>query len=57
MSRYVKALHPAHPVRYLATGNLQEAPWLTLYYRNELEGDPVLEPLIHLLREIVQLIL
>lgn len=57
MSCYVKALHPAHPVRYFATGNLQEAPWLTLYYRKELKGDPVLETLIHLLREIVQNIL
>lgn len=57
MSCYVKALHPSRPVRYFATGNLQEAPWLTLYYRNELKGDPALETLIARLREIVQTIL
>lgn len=57
MSCYVKALHPTRPVRYFATGNLQEAPWLTLYYRKELEKDPALEALINLLRETVQIIL
>lgn len=57
MSCYVMALHPARPVRYFATGNLQEAPWLTLYYRKELEGAPVLDTLIQLIREIVKTIL